>query len=452
MRHTVEQIISYNIKYAMSEQATCIYVLRLLVPLCILVALSVFLLGQPSRQNSVLQGTTRTTDLPDIHILTKRSNTPFTPAHTLTGRPILTRVAPRSTLFRPAPTYEISTKIDLGIVGQYIVRVIFPTPIGLSDYLLDLANGGFLQYIPNDAFLVAMDGFSVQKARRYNGVIDVYEVPTRIKIDPHLMQSIATAITTGKEDAREKNYATDPNQHTNPSKLHNEERKHQNIHIFYAMLAYGGQQWTQTAKQMVEEWHNDLLKMNISANIELASQEKVLVRVNSVVSLKTVVALLAQHPRVRWIEAYKAIALRNMEAGLAIQSTDAIHHIIWQHGIMGSGQIVGVADTGIDYDNCFFHDDTMPIPTRCLAMAGAETINCVNHAHRKIISYRRFRSSDFRDYYGGHGTHVVASIAGCTAGVDTPELAFAHQVYTTCVFHTIDFTHLIFHTLDFLYT
>ncbi len=37
-----------------------------------------------------------------------------------------------------------------------------------------------------------------------------------------------------------------------------------------------------------------------------------------------------------------------------------------------------MADTGVDWDNCFFHDPRFPL---------APPLNAVNHTHRKIVAY-----------------------------------------------------------------
>lgn len=422
----------------MSDQATCIYVLRLLIPVCLLLALSVFIAGPSTWRTQVLQ-TVGTVNVPNLHKFTHSSRAPSAPARTLIGRPILSRAEPRLSFFRPVPTYEHASENDLRIVSQYLVRVEFPTPIGMSSYLSDLANGGFMQYLPHDAFVVAMDGFSVQKARKHSGVVDVYEVPTRMKIDPNLMQYMATALSTSKaEQIAKRHDASGPTLAT-PSQNEHKGRWHNpHVYTFYAMLVYGGARWAQDANQMTVQWHGAFTQMKISANIELVSPGKVLVQVTGALALKQAVALIAQHPRVRWIEPYKEVTLRNRDGALAIQSPDANSHIVWQHGILGAGEIIGVADTGIDYDNCFFNDVATPIPAQCVAVPGAQSPNCINHAHRKIVSYRRFPSSDFQDYRGGHGTHVVGSIAGCTTNADTPALAFAQQVmiaiFFTCRF------------------
>jgi hypothetical protein len=45
-------------------------------------------------------------------------------------------------------------------------------------------------------------------------------------------------------------------------------------------------------------------------------------------------------------------------------------------GLTGEGQIIGTADTGVDWDSCFFFDPAVPVP-----------VNAVNQRHRKIIAY-----------------------------------------------------------------
>jgi len=412
----------------MSDQATCIYVLRLLIPVCLLLTVSVFIAGPATWRNQVLQ-TAGTINMPNINKFTHRSPSLHAPARTLIGRPILSRAEPRLSVFRPVPTYERSSETDLHIVGQYLVRVEFPTPIGMSTYLSDLAKGGFMQYLPHDAFVVAMDGFSVQKARQHRGVVDVYEVPTRLKIDPNLVEYMAKAMAASKvQEIAKRNGGFAPPLTTPSQNKHTGRWQNQHIYTFYAMLVYGGTRWTQDADQMTVQWKDAFAQTQIPANIELVSPEKVKVRVTGAVALKQAVALIAQHPRVRWVEPYKEVTLRNRDGTLAIQSPDTNSHLVWQHGILGAGEIIGVADTGIDYDNCFFNDAATPSPAQCVAVPGAESPNCINHAHRKIVSYRRFPGSDFQDYRGGHGTHVVGSIAGCTTNADTPELAFAQQV------------------------
>ncbi len=73
--------------------------------------------------------------------------------------------------------------------------------------------------------------------------------------------------------------------------------------------------------------------------------------------------------------------------------------------LTGKGYIVGVADTGIDTDHCFFFDPDQDVP-----------FNKLNKNHRKIVRYTTIGSSANAksDYVPGHGTHVCGTVAGST--------------------------------------
>lgn len=65
------------------------------------------------------------------------------------------------------------------------------------------------------------------------------------------------------------------------------------------------------------------------------------------------------------------------------------------------GELVGVADTGLDFHSCMFSDSeaiaaTAGTPTAATALAGN---------HRNVALY--WNLMDWDDDWGGHGTHVV---------------------------------------------
>lgn len=67
---------------------------------------------------------------------------------------------------------------------------------------------------------------------------------------------------------------------------------------------------------------------------------------------------------------------------------------------LGENQIVGVADTGVDMQSCYFIDPSTPVP-----------YNKVSTSHRKIVTY--IAGQDLvDDSTNGHGTHVCGSLAG----------------------------------------
>eukprot|EP00182_Erythrolobus_australicus_P006700 CAMPEP_0185831928 /NCGR_PEP_ID=MMETSP1353-20130828/1782_1 /TAXON_ID=1077150 /ORGANISM="Erythrolobus australicus, Strain CCMP3124" /LENGTH=979 /DNA_ID=CAMNT_0028530045 /DNA_START=268 /DNA_END=3207 /DNA_ORIENTATION=- len=78
---------------------------------------------------------------------------------------------------------------------------------------------------------------------------------------------------------------------------------------------------------------------------------------------------------------------------------------LWANGVLGGSQKIHVADTGIDYDNCFFRDSNALEDNIEVTSAG-------NHCYpskRKIRCY--FSTADYMDSQE-HGTHVTGTATG----------------------------------------
>jgi hypothetical protein len=84
-------------------------------------------------------------------------------------------------------------------------------------------------------------------------------------------------------------------------------------------------------------------------------------------------------------------------------------------GLNGSRIIVGVSDTGIDRQHCFFRDDDHGV-----IPDGTVEDPSFDLKYRKVIQYINFAESS-GDYKSGHGTHVSGTIAGYSTntGSDT---------------------------------
>lgn len=80
-------------------------------------------------------------------------------------------------------------------------------------------------------------------------------------------------------------------------------------------------------------------------------------------------------------------------------------------GIDGAGEIIGVADTGLDELNCFFRNEDESLVTR--SSYKAPTFDLTK---RKVIQYINF--CDDSDTVEGHGTHVSGTVAGKVIGSD----------------------------------
>jgi subtilase family serine protease len=112
------------------------------------------------------------------------------------------------------------------------------------------------------------------------------------------------------------------------------------------------------------------------------------------------IAQLSQIEEVLWIEEAVDLKLLNDTTKWVIQTNQLNNTGIWDKGLHGEGQIVGLGDSGLDYDMCYFRDP-----------AGTP----IGPMHRKVAGYTPFVD----DYDGnmGHGTHVSGIVAGDQAPI-----------------------------------
>jgi hypothetical protein len=120
---------------------------------------------------------------------------------------------------------------------------------------------------------------------------------------------------------------------------------------------------------------------------------------------------LIHDPAVQYIEEAPEITLRNSTTRGIVQSDSAAATPLYDHGLHGEDQVVGILDSQVDVNHCSFYDDTHPI----------------GELHRKILAYNA-PSGAF-----SHGTHVAGIAVGDNGdNSDTRGVAYAAQmVYNT---------------------
>ena len=136
--------------------------------------------------------------------------------------------------------------------------------------------------------------------------------------------------------------------------------------------------------------------------LRVVSPKKVVLRLHRRAVTEALQFISQQH-ETSWVERRERFRLRNKWAQGIIQSGHAFHTPIFQRGLRGENQIIGIADTGIDMDLCFFKDNNVPL-TRIL--------NKVDRNHRKVISYRYMGSYGSSRDEEGHGSHTTGSLVG----------------------------------------
>ncbi|MCK4523793.1 S8 family serine peptidase, partial [candidate division WOR-3 bacterium] len=104
-------------------------------------------------------------------------------------------------------------------------------------------------------------------------------------------------------------------------------------------------------------------------------------------------------------------------AQMSISSAaDSARMQLYAHGLYGQGQIVGVDDTGLDWDNVYFRD-----PAQSIYYDKDNDTICEspNLLHRKVIAYNPFIDT-FDLNNSGHGTHTSGSVLADSLGSNIP--------------------------------
>jgi len=112
---------------------------------------------------------------------------------------------------------------------------------------------------------------------------------------------------------------------------------------------------------------------------------------------RALVGEIARLTDVWWIEERPEFLLMNDTTKWVVQSNYSGSTPIWDHGIHGEGQIVGVMDSGLDYNSCWFREAGGAAP---------------GPSHRKVIDYSLFGGAAYDGCDVGHGTHVCGTLAG----------------------------------------
>ena len=137
--------------------------------------------------------------------------------------------------------------------------------------------------------------------------------------------------------------------------------------------------------------------------------------------LRAVLSRLAGLPEVEAIEIAREFRPMNVDGTWVHQSFVAPETPIFDQGIYGCDQIIGVADTGQDFDLCFFRDTVNGPPPIASCSQAPCPLAAPAPDRRKDILYYNWSGQPFTGdddtcpatlLASGHGTHTSGSIAG----------------------------------------
>lgn len=143
--------------------------------------------------------------------------------------------------------------------------------------------------------------------------------------------------------------------------------------------------------------------------------------VDATACLTSIVAYFATHPEVIFLETFPIVKPSDAIAAATVQSGEQTSTPLWDAGLDGSGQIIQVADTGVDMTSCFFSDPTGNVaPTRW-------DVGMYDLSRRKVVQL--VVGEDAFDTPAGHGTHCAGTALGNSATPSRFNLNFRGVAY-----------------------
>ncbi|MFO8061524.1 MAG: S8 family serine peptidase [bacterium] len=268
-----------------------------------------------------------------------------------------------------------------------------------KDRLISM-GGEFIDYIPDNAYIVKMDEEAFNQAKNSSFIKFIQLWQPGYKIAPYVLKS----------------------EHMEPHL----ELEGNNITLFITLFDEN------EAYQLTE-----FLKKNSIEDFEIDSR---FARIRILPGqAKELAVELAGLKEVYWIERDFPIVMHNawsrwisdsyardgMSGGVGghwyaqlrlASPEDSSRLAMYANSVFGTNQIVSVDDTGLDWDNIYFRDNSQPI---YYDKDGDTICESPNYLHRKVVAYNAYVDT-FDLNSSGHGTHTSGSVAGDSLGSNFP--------------------------------
>eukprot|EP00753_Platysulcus_tardus_P001382 PLAT11314.1.p1 GENE.PLAT11314.1~~PLAT11314.1.p1 ORF type:complete len:1096 (+),score=456.19 PLAT11314.1:51-3338(+) len=168
------------------------------------------------------------------------------------------------------------------------------------------------------------------------------------------------------------------------------------------------------SQALVARWNEELATPD--AVLFLSGYDAVHVKLadSSTATALSVVGFLAAQPEALYLHLLHTNRVHNKYArfttwdGSAAAGAGVTQNPVHAAGITGQGQVVGVADSGLDYNSCFFIDTQNPVQVQ-----RRQTFTSRNA--RKVIYYNAYADAVAGEAQD-HGTHVAGSVSGDATG------------------------------------
>ncbi len=167
----------------------------------------------------------------------------------------------------------------------------------------------------------------------------------------------------------------------------------------------------------------------------------------------TLLPALAALPSVQYIDPVVPIVTQDYTTDWVLQTNVSGSTRYWTANLNGSGQVIGIADTGLDYDGAQFRQSASQV-VKSGGPCNGDLYNCTDATRRKVVRYLNegvltgqltwpgggglwdpysIMDCAYNGAANGHGTAVASTLAGNAIGINGTETdngnALAAQIY-----------------------
>eukprot|EP01012_Entosiphon_sulcatum_P015975 TRINITY_DN2094_c0_g1_i1.p1 TRINITY_DN2094_c0_g1~~TRINITY_DN2094_c0_g1_i1.p1 ORF type:complete len:1830 (-),score=225.66 TRINITY_DN2094_c0_g1_i1:253-5616(-) len=330
-----------------------------------------------------------------------------------------TRLSSHGSKFATATDLRASLSSEAGISdaphserGHFILQ--FVEPSATSDFPAKIERffGTAGRYIPNNAWVVFSTPDEVARFRDEHAadVIWVGTMRAHHKLTKPFLQSVLAAEQRAlqvKAETQEEDVENEPSPVS----------RQRVVFIELTPPADSGRGFADTVAKRLLAGASAVKRLQAVTDARLAA---VFHPATDETTYAATIRWLMAQPEVYFVQPKNEIQFFNDISSVVIQGNSASQRPIWDNGILGNGEIIGIADSGLDYYGCQFRDSKQDI-----AYYPSSNAN-----HRKVLSLRKFHidstytscyddsvtsglsDDDTDDVASGHGTHVSSCATG----------------------------------------
>lgn len=341
----------------------------------------------------------------------------------------------RSTIDPSSPEFHLSSASSSSDVAHdskgrshYLLQFRPPLNQASREEIESVIGVPLVDYYPKNTFLVYIEREKAEAARSLPSVAWVGPYRSHHKVHSSVDQldpvSVKVTVTVNDDGESEEDGF---NKFLDEEDLMNERSAPLTELNVAVTRSLTGEELSQLASELSQLLHKQFA---IHAEVTIPGRSRLHIQFESESDLQRSVSFLSARPEIKYFTRQPIASLHNRWSfGLTQSGFDLIQYtsqgnarevLGFQHHLRGDGEVVGISDTGVDVNSCFFYDPNFPNgpPYKEYRRFDANTPITYSEPedkrHRKIVQYVQFFGTDHTTdtHNHGHGTHTAGSVAG----------------------------------------